>query len=388
MIHQEAATKFHGERVILLGSNRTVQEHLVGNAVIDCDPPDGHASTLDVAAESHRGHPDHRTVFRMTAFAERYEIQDRLGEGGNGVVFLVRDTKIGRDLALKLLSVGEESLVVREAHALTALESPHVLRVFNAGVHLDVPFIATDVAALGSTEDQIVSGVGVPPEHAVRWVRQALVGLDYCHRRRVLHRDLTPGNIFLNTLDHALLGDFGLAANIDDDGTSPAAGNQRCRAPEGFDGGRLTVQSDLFSAAASLWRLLTSAWPYDAEHEADLATKMRNSERPRLRDIAPHVHRSITTVVERALDPNPSRRPTSASEMARLLADARLHSRNWVRRAPGPSADLMFTSEAGGSGIVVCQRPGECPRVWPSAVLAGGREKSSRQAAPLRCRSR
>lgn len=116
----------------------------------------------------------------MDQFAERYTILGSLGEGGNGTIYRVHDTKIGRDLALKLLAGGEEILVVREAHALTGLESPNVLRVFNAGVFNDIPFLTTDIAALGSTDDHLVEGIGVPPELAVRWVRQALVGLDYC----------------------------------------------------------------------------------------------------------------------------------------------------------------------------------------------------------------
>jgi serine/threonine protein kinase len=307
----------------------------------------------------------------VTTFADRYEIRGDLGAGGNGVVYHVRDTKIGRDLALKLLSDGEETLVVREAHALTALESPHVLRVFNAGVYNDVPFLATDIAAMGSTENQIKPDIGVAPELAVRWVRQALVGLDYCHRRRVLHRDLTPGNIFLNTPDHALLGDFGIATNIGDDGTAPAAGNQRCRAPEGF-GGRLTPQSDLFSAAGSLWRLLTSKWPYDAEREDDLAQMMRGSDRPRLRDVAPHVHRSVAAVVERALDPDPSIRPATASDMARQLADAQLHERRWVRCAPRPYEDLLFESTGGGSKVVVAVQVDGRRRIVESRHAASG----------------
>lgn len=308
----------------------------------------------------------------MAMFAERYEIEGDLGQGGNGVVYRVRDTKIGRDLALKLLNDGEESLVVREAHALTALESPHVLRVFNAGVHLDVPFLATDIAAMGSTEDQIVPGVGVQPDLAVRWVRQALVGLDYCHRRRVLHRDLTPGNIFLNSVDHALLGDFGIAANIEDDGTALAAGNQHCRAPEGF-GGRLTSRSDLFSAAASLWRLLTAEWPYDAPTEVELAVMMRTGRRPRLRDIAPHVHRSIAAVAEGALDPDPLRRPSSASEMAKQLADAQVHPRNWVRQPPTPAADLVFTNENGTRLIVTVEVDGRRQLVETRHARSGNR---------------
>ena len=111
-------------------------------------------------------------------------------------------TSSGGDLALKLLSGGEETVVVREAHVLAGLKSPHILRVSNAGISQDIPFIATDIAPMGSAEDQIVRGVGVQPELAVRWVRQALIGLHLCHRRNILHRDITPANIFLDSHDH------------------------------------------------------------------------------------------------------------------------------------------------------------------------------------------
>lgn len=306
-------------------------------------------------------------------FAHRYEILGSLGSGGNGTVYRVRDEKIGRVLALKLLNGGAELLVVREAHALTALESPHVLRVFNAGVHEDVPFIATEIAAMGSTEDQITGGVGVAPQLAVRWVRHALVGLDYCHRRGVLHRDLTPGNIFLNSEDHALLGDFGTATNIGEDGTAPHGGNQRCMAPEGF-GGRLTPRSDLFSAGVTLWRLLTGNWPFEADTESELAMMMRASRRPRIRDIAPHVHRSIASVIECAIDPEPLRRPATASEMARLLAESRTHERNWVAIGATPEGDDVFASTAGGSRLrLTVHSEGSCRLVETRHVSSGNR---------------
>ena len=288
----------------------------------------------------------------MTILADRYEIRGELGGGGNGEVYRVWDRKIGRELALKLLGGNsEEGLVVREAHALTALESPHILRVFNAGIYQDVPFIATDIAPLGSTEDQIVEGVGVAPELAVRWVRQALIGLGLCHRRNIIHRDITPGNIFLVSQDLALLGDFGAAANMEADGTAGPAGNQRCRAPEGY-GGHLTAKSDLFSAGATLWRLLTGCWPFEAETENELAVLMRKGNRPGLRDVAPHVHGSIARVVKRALDPRPDARPSTADEMALLLAGTKTHPRNWIRHSAGLDSVEYRTTE-GRSPVTV-----------------------------------
>ncbi|MGD9714384.1 MAG: serine/threonine-protein kinase [Thermomicrobiales bacterium] len=283
----------------------------------------------------------------VAMFGDRYAIIGELGSGGNGTVYRVHDDKIGRDLALKLLNNGEEIFAVREAHALTALESPHVLRVFNAGIHGDVPFIATEVATLGSTEDRLKGTLGISPQLATRWVRHALVGLDYCHRRRILHRDLTTGNIFLHSEDHALLGDFGAATNLDEYGSAPPGGNQRCRAPEGF-GGRLTAASDIFSAGVALWKLLTARWPYEAGTEDELAQMMRTNDRPRLRDVAPHVHRSIAAVVESALAPDPLNRPNTAAEMGLSLAKCQTHQRNWTRTLPDGTGDLVYISSAAG----------------------------------------
>lgn len=262
----------------------------------------------------------------------------------------VWDRNLGRVLALKLLHGGEEVLAVREARVLTHLESPYILRVFNAGIYRDVAFIATDIAQEGSAEDHIAEGIGVRPDLAVRWVHQALIGLDLCHRRNVLHRDITPANIFLESQDHALLGDFGVASTVDCDHTAAPAGNQRCRAPEGY-GGRLTFKSDLFSAGVTLWRLLTGHWPFDATTEDELARLMREGSR-RLRDTAPHVHRSIAAVVENALDPNPEGRPSTASEMAHLLRETKTHPRNWVR-CPADNGAVRYRSTAGGSPMVV-----------------------------------
>lgn len=310
----------------------------------------------------------------MTIWGGRYEILDDLAASRNSTVHRVRDIKIGRELALKLLRVPQEGLVVREAHALTALESPHILRVFNAGIDNDVPFLATDIAAMGSTEDHLVEGVGVPPEIAVRWVRQALIGLGLCHRRNILHRDLTPANIFLHSHDRALLGDFGAAENMDADGTAAAAGNQRCRAPEGYRG-RVTASSDLFSAGVALWRLLTGCWPFEASTEDEMAVRMSGGGL-RLRDEAPQVHRSIADVVESALDPDPARRPATADSMADLLAGTKTHAKSWVLHARDEST-IEYRTTDGSSPIALTVAASGRQRLVTARYFNSGRRISA-----------
>ena len=369
---ESVAQRSQLQRQVLPARGREMK-HLLGRAVTQQDTAYDDALVPHAATESQGWHSQDRILWTVRYWADRYEILGELSTRGSSAVYRVRDDKIGRHLALKLLSDTEEMLVVREAHALTALESPHILKVFNAGIYEDVPFIATDIAPMGSAEDQMTEGFGVAPELAVRWVRQALVGLGLCHRRNILHRDITPGNIFLDSQDHALLGDFGSAANIDTEGTAASAGNQRCRAPEGY-GGRLTARSDLFSAGVTLWRLLTGGWPFDASTEDDLLVLMRKGP-PRLREEAPHVHDSIAQVVQGALNPNPELRPSSADEMARLLSRTRTHPRNWVRHSVnGPSVEYRTT--AGGSPIALVVTSAGQRRTIETRYIASDRRAS------------
>lgn len=192
------------------------------------------------------------------------------------------------------------------------------------------------------------------------------------HRRRILHRDITPKNIFLNTLDHALLGDFGLAVNLDVDGTAPGAGNQRYRAPEGF-GGRMTTRSDLFSVGATLWHLLSGEWPYDAHDEQELVGKMLAAKRPRLRDLAPHVTRSLAEVVEQSLHPDPAERPATASEMAHQLSNARFLARSWRRVADPLSTDFVLRTNAGASLELRVSADGRLRQIETRRIGTGAR---------------
>ena len=273
----------------------------------------------------------------MVLFADRYELLDSLGSGGSGTVYRAHDHVLSTEVALKLLAAGEDTLAVREASALRALESDHVLPVLNAGVHSDVPFVVTEIAANGSVEGKLeADGCGLDVGMTIRWIRQMLIGLEYCHRRRILHRDVTPNNVFLDSDDHARIGDFGTATNIEDDGTAARHGNQHVVAPEGYETGRLSVQSEVFSVGATAWRMLTGEWPYEAPTEEELARRMVSGSRPRLRDVGPHIPRSVAAVVEKALDPDPNSRYSTAAEIREAFSECRLTDRHW---RPVPAHD-------------------------------------------------
>ncbi len=159
-------------------------------------------------------------------FAGRYERHELLGKGSFDYVHRAFDQHMRLDLALKTFNRGAALiLATKEAIALTALESHYILRVYNADIHQDVPFLATAIATLGSATDWMQREHHPVPMHlAVTWTRQALIGLSVCHHRGILHRDIKPSNLFLDSEDHCLLGDFGAAATMNADGTASADG--------------------------------------------------------------------------------------------------------------------------------------------------------------------
>lgn len=229
---------------------------------------------------------------------------------GTNPVWRARDLNQNEEVALKTFRPGWPTIhVYGEAAILTALEGEHVLRVYNADTFDDIPYIATRIAMLGSIDGIYKSNPrGIRADYVVSWTRQALVGLGACHDRGLLHRDIKPANIFLDNLDLALLGDFGLAYRLDADGTAPADGSPLTMAPEMWSEGRGTVSSDIYSMGVTAYRLLTGDWPFEADTREDMRDLVPRGNYIRIRDRSPHVSRRLADRVERAMSLRPGNR--------------------------------------------------------------------------------
>ncbi len=268
-------------------------------------------------------------------FANRYEIINRLGEGANDV-WTAHDTHQQQRVALKTFRPGSSTIhVYGEATILTALEGEHVLRVYNADTFDDIPYIASRIAAMGSAEGfRKANPTGLPADTVVSWVRQALVGLGACHDRGLLHRDIKPDNIFLDTPEFALLGDFGLAYQLEPDGTAPADGSPFTIAPEMWSTGRGTIASDIYSMGVSAYRLLTGAWPFEAASRDELRAVVPTGKFARLRDVAPHISRRLADRIEKAMALQPSDRYTGWRNMHEDLGRPGVVGHVWRRQTP------------------------------------------------------
>lgn len=278
-----------------------------------------------------------------TTFANRYEIIGKLGEGANDV-WKAQDTHQQQLVALKTFRPGSPTILAYgEATILTALEGEHVLRVYNADTFDDIPYIAARIASMGSAEGfRKANPLGLPANAVVSWIRQALVGLGACHDRGLLHRDIKPENIFLDTPDFALLGDFGLAFQLDQDGTAPAEGTTFTISPEMWSTGRGTIASDIYSMGVTAYRLLTGIWPFDFVLRDDLRRLVPTGDYRRIRDLAPHVSRRLADRIEKAMALQPGDRYPTWRHMHADLGRVGVVGHVWRRTAPHNGHDRCW----------------------------------------------
>jgi serine/threonine protein kinase len=289
-------------------------------------------------------------------FDGRYRLLELLGRGTFGEVWRAVDLHRGHEVALKMILNRDRSAAWHEARILTALKSEHILEVNNADVAVDVPYIDTALATCSL--DQMAVPLGVEPGLAVDWMRRALRGLDLCHKRGLLHRDVKPQNVFLTSNGDSKLGDFGIAALMDAAGTADAHGDMRISAPELLTGGRASIASDVYSAACTLYALLAGRLPYG--NGDPMAAIISGQCRP-LRELAPHVSRALSDKVRKAMAVDPAERfPTPAAFDNALALPKRL--RKFIPIAPHPGHVRCWNVTGHGADMRVCVLHGKASR--------------------------
>lgn len=270
--------------------------------------------------------------------AGRFHIEERLGDGGMGVVYRARQEPIGRDVALKLLQRGladdaqQSTRFVNEARIISTLRHPNTVTLIDYGKDADgTPFIAMELARGGHLGD-LMDGKRVAPVSALRIARQVCLSLAEAHAANVIHRDLKPENVLL---DHVVgsewvvkVVDFGLAklsialaANITAPGTR--LGTPEWMSPEQAFAKRIDQTTDLYALGVILFKMLTGHHPFTAPTNREMCLAHAHETPPRLAKIAPDVDfdEGIESLVARLLAKQPEQRPPSAREVARLIEE-------------------------------------------------------------------
>ena len=255
------------------------------------------------------------------------------GRGGMGVVYRATDITLDRPVALKLLapSLARDRVFrarfERECRLAAALDHPHVVQIFHAGVergalYLTMRFVeGTDLRALLAEEGRL------EPARAVALVAQVADALGAAHRRGLVHRDVKPANILIATREgreHAFLTDFGITADrasgTDLTNTGFAVGTADYMSPEQARGVAVDARADVYALGCVLYRALTGVVVYDKDSDVDKMWAHIHEPPPALLGVLPELPAALGDVVERALAKLPEDRQQTARELA---SDAR-----------------------------------------------------------------
>ncbi|MCA9670848.1 MAG: serine/threonine protein kinase [Myxococcales bacterium] len=292
-------------------------------------------------------------------FGSTYTIDRILGQGGMGAVFSATNMRIGKRVAIKVLSslIRDNAEAVqrfrREARIATELGHPHIVDVvdFNE-THDGVPYIVMEFLSGRDLAD--VLAVPMPAERLVPIVRQVCWALDAAHQRGIVHRDLKPANIFLCSdreyADFVKVVDFGISKVLGSVSiqTQEAAilGTPHYMAPEQADpaAGSVTARTDVYAIGAILYRALSGRLPIEGETLATMLYQIVHTEPKPLAARSPELSPSLCAVVHRALAKRPGERFASVRELSLALLDAVPDApklgRDWEREASA-SADAL-----------------------------------------------
>jgi len=269
------------------------------------------------------------------ALAGRYVIERELGHGGSASVYLARDLKIPRLVALKVLAP-ELALAVRierfrrEIAIAARLNHPHILPLFEADEAGGL-FFYTMPPVHGESLGARLSRVGrLPIDEALRIAGQVAEALEYAHSQGVIHRDIKPGNILLDPSGHVWVADFGIARAIAGEGSEPltetgsAMGTVAYMSPEQISGAvQLDGHTDIYSLGCVLYEMLAGAPPYTGPTVQSVLAKQLVDPVPPIGTARPDVPSGVARIIERALVKDPRERFRTAAEFGSALAAGR-----------------------------------------------------------------
>jgi len=285
-----------------------------------------------------------------------YEIVKELGRGGMGVVYLARQTRLGRWVALKMVLAGVHARsgdlhrFQTEAEAVARLQHPNIVQVFEVGEHEGRPFFSLEFCPGGGL-DRKLAGSPLPPEVAARLVETLAGAVQAAHQANVLHRDLKPGNVLLAEDGTPKITDFGLAKKMDEAGqtqTGSVIGTPSYMAPEQAEGKKAVgPAADVYALGAILYECLTGRPPFKAALLHDTMLQVINQEPVPPRQLNAKVPLDLETISFKCLEKQPASRYGTAQDLAedlqRFRAGEPIRARpvgwlgrtlKWVKRRP------------------------------------------------------
>lgn len=249
----------------------------------------------------------------------RYHILEPLGEGGMAVVYKAFDTRLERNVAVKVILPGKSQnekflkRFEREAKALAALSHPNIIKVIDYGQEEGLPYLVMEYVP-GGTLKQKLGGKPMEWMEALRLLLPIARALSAAHDARILHRDIKPSNILITATGDPMLSDFGIAKmleaeeTLDLTGFGAGVGTPEYMSPEQAGGGAVDERSDVYSLGVVLYEMLTGRRPYQADTPMAVVYKLASEPLPSPRMFKADLPDSIEELLLKALARNPNDR--------------------------------------------------------------------------------
>ncbi|MGA2647599.1 MAG: protein kinase [Candidatus Sulfotelmatobacter sp.] len=323
-----------------------------------------------------------------------YEIQSPLGAGGMGEVYRATDTKLGRDVALKVLPAemaqDPERLgrFRREAKALAQLDHPNIVTIYSVEESDGVHFLTMQLVE-GQPLDRLICAGGLPLEQIVEIASALGDALAAAHEKGIVHRDLKPANVMVSHEGRVKVLDFGLAkdvrgSNLGDATMTSASrtevgvvmGTPAYMSPEQTSGRPLDHRTDIFSLGVLLHEMVTGRRPFEGTSSAELVSAILRDTPPSVTDVRPDLPSDLARIVRRCLEKDPRHRLQTARDVSNEFRDLARHASRPApvstaapRMAPPPDSGAVRTDEGFWVAVLPFKHAGSNPDL---AALADG----------------
>ena len=285
-----------------------------------------------------------------------YEILSPLGAGGMGEVYRAKDSRLGRDVAIKVLpeSVARDAERLarfeREARALAALNHPGIVTIFSVEESAGTRFLAMELVEGESLDTAIASG-GLPLSRFLDIATPLAEALSAAHERSIVHRDLKPGNVMITREGHVKVLDFGLA-RVEDPGSDPnltntptesradltgegqVFGTVAYMSPEQARGGKVDARSDVFSLGIVLYQMLTGERPFQGASAVDMISSILRDRPPSVTDLRADLPPHLGRIVRRCLEKDPRDRYQTSRDVYNELKELRAENSSPASASP------------------------------------------------------
>lgn len=262
----------------------------------------------------------------------RYEIEKELGKGAMGVVYLGKDPKIGRVVAIKTMALAQEfeaneledvkARFFREAETAGRLNHPNIVTMYDAGEEHDLAYIAMEFLKGKDLAPYTKPDNLLPLPRVMNIIARVADALDYAHKQNVVHRDIKPANIMYDLeTDTPKVTDFGIARITDSSKTKTGMvlGTPSFMSPEQLAGKKIEGASDLFSLGVSLYQLACGKLPFEGDSMAQLMYRIANEPHTDILSIRPELPQCLVAIINRSLAKQVVDRYTNGAEMADAL---------------------------------------------------------------------